>query len=56
VYIYYATQAEVILNHINPNVCVIGQGEAGSWKYKRLKLGGGKAYERSADYLQFRNS
>jgi hypothetical protein len=34
------TQAEVIINHINPNVCGTGQGEARDQKYKRLKLGG----------------
>jgi hypothetical protein len=39
------TEAEVILNHVNPNA----QGEAMHRKYKRLKLGGGQAYERSAD-------
>jgi hypothetical protein len=40
-------QAEVILNHENPNVRAIGQGELRHRKYKRLKLGGGKAYDRS---------
>jgi hypothetical protein len=34
-------QAEIILNHENPNVLTIGQGE--HRKYKRLKLGGGQA-------------
>jgi hypothetical protein len=24
----YRTQAEITLNHVNPNVCGIGQGEA----------------------------
>jgi hypothetical protein len=43
------TQAEVILNHLNPNVLGIGQGEAMHRKYKRLKLGGGQACDRSAD-------
>jgi hypothetical protein len=43
------TQAEVILNRVNPNVRGIGQGEARHRKYKRLKLGGGQAYDRSAD-------
>jgi hypothetical protein len=43
------TQAEVILNHINPNVRGNGQGEARHVKYKRLKLGGGQTYDRSAD-------
>jgi hypothetical protein len=41
-------QAEVILNHENPNVRAIGQGEARHRKYKRLNLGGGQAYERSS--------
>jgi hypothetical protein len=41
-------QAEVILNHENPNVRAIGQGEARHRKYKRLKLGGGQAYDRSS--------
>jgi hypothetical protein len=43
------THAEAILNHVNPNVCGIGQGEARHRNYKRLKLGGVQAYERSAD-------
>jgi hypothetical protein len=43
------TQAEVILNHVNPIVRGIGQGEAMRRKYKRLKLGGDQAYDRSAD-------
>jgi hypothetical protein len=43
------TQAEVILNYVNPNVCGIGQGEARHRKYKKLKLDGGKAYDHSAD-------
>jgi hypothetical protein len=47
-------QAEVILNHENLNVLAIGQGEARHRKYKRLKLGGGQAYDRSSDSLQFR--
>jgi hypothetical protein len=45
----YWTQAEVILNHRNLIVRGIGQGEAMHRKYKRLKLGGGQAYDRSAD-------
>jgi hypothetical protein len=45
----WRTQAEVILIHVNENVHDIGQGEAMHKKYKRLKLGGGQAYERSAD-------
>jgi hypothetical protein len=39
-------QAEVIQNYVNPNVRNIGQGEAQHRKYKRLKLGGGQAYDR----------
>jgi hypothetical protein len=47
-----STPAKVILNHRNP----IWQGEALHRKYKRLKLGGGQAYDRSADWLsQFRS-
>jgi hypothetical protein len=42
-------QAEVIQNHDNDNVRNIGQGEARHRKYKRLKLGGGQAYDRSSD-------
>jgi hypothetical protein len=39
------TEAKVILNHVHPNVRGIGQGEAMHGKYKRLKLGGGQAYD-----------
>jgi hypothetical protein len=42
-------QAEVIQNHENANVRNIGQGEPRHRKYKRLKLGGGQAYDRSSD-------
>jgi hypothetical protein len=42
-------QAEVILNHENANVRNIGKGEARHRKYKRIKLGGGQAYDRSSD-------
>jgi hypothetical protein len=42
-------QAEVIQNNENENVRNIGQGEARHRKYKRLKLGGGQAYDRSSD-------
>jgi hypothetical protein len=45
----FSTQSEVILNHVNPNVRGTGQGDARHRKYKRLKLGGGQAYDRSAD-------
>jgi hypothetical protein len=31
----------------NPNIHLIGQGEPRHRKYKRLKLGGGQAYDRS---------
>jgi hypothetical protein len=41
-------QAEVIQNHENANVRDIGKGEARRRKYKRLKLGGGQAYDRSS--------
>jgi hypothetical protein len=44
------TQAEVFLNHVNRNVLGIGQGEDRHRIYKRLKLGGGQAYDRSVDY------
>jgi hypothetical protein len=37
------------VNHENANVRNIGQGEARHRKYKRLKLGGGQAYDRSSD-------
>jgi hypothetical protein len=36
-------------NHENEHVCGIGQGEARHRKYKRLKLDGGQAYNRSSD-------
>jgi hypothetical protein len=42
-------QAEVIQNHHNPDVRNIGQCKAKHRKYKRLKLGGGQAYDRSSD-------
>jgi hypothetical protein len=42
-------QAAVILNHNNENIRYIGQGEAQHRKYKKLKLGGGQAYDRSSD-------
>jgi hypothetical protein len=41
-------QAEVILNHENPNVRAIGQEEPRHRKYKSLELGGGQAYDRSS--------
>jgi hypothetical protein len=42
-------QAEVIQNHENANVRNIGQGEPRHRKFKRLKLCGGQAYDRSSD-------
>jgi hypothetical protein len=42
-------QAVVIQNRENVNVRNIGQGEGRHRKYKRLKLGGGQAYDRSND-------
>jgi hypothetical protein len=36
-------------NHENEHVRGTGQGEARHRKYKRLKLGGGQAYDRSSD-------
>jgi hypothetical protein len=47
--ILFRTQAEVILNHVNSSVSGTGQGEATHRKFKRFKLGGGQAYDRSAD-------
>jgi hypothetical protein len=41
-------QAEVIQNLENEHVRGIGQGEAGRRKYKRFKLGGNQAYDRSS--------
>jgi hypothetical protein len=40
-------QAEVIQNHDYENVRNIGEGEANHRKYKRFKLGGVQAYDRS---------
>jgi hypothetical protein len=42
-------QTEVIQNHDNKNLRNIGQGGARHRKYKRLKPGGGHAYDRSSD-------
>jgi hypothetical protein len=39
-------QAKAIQNHENEHIRGIGQGEAKHRKYKRLKLGGGQAYDR----------
>jgi hypothetical protein len=41
-------QAKVIQNHDKENVHTIGQGEACHRKYRRLKLGGGQAQDRSS--------
>jgi hypothetical protein len=41
---------EVIQNNDNENVRNIVQGKAHHRKYKRLKLGGDKAYDRSSVY------
>jgi hypothetical protein len=43
-------QFEVIQNHDNEDVRIIGQGEARHRKYKKLKLGDGQAYDRSSDF------
>jgi hypothetical protein len=40
-------QADVILNHDNPNVRAFEQGEARHRKHKRLKLGGCQVYDHS---------
>jgi hypothetical protein len=42
-------QAQVIQHHEIIHVRNIGQGEARHRKYKRLKLGGGQAYDCSSD-------
>jgi hypothetical protein len=42
-------ETEVVRNHENEHVRGIGQGEARHRKYKRLKLGGGQASDRSSD-------
>jgi hypothetical protein len=42
-------QAQVIQHHENTHVRNTGQGEAWHRKYKRLKLGGGQAYDHSSD-------
>jgi hypothetical protein len=42
-------QAEVIQNHENEHVRIIGQGEATHRKYKRLRLSDGEAYNHSSD-------
>jgi hypothetical protein len=42
-------QAKVIQHHKNIHVRNIGQGEVRHRKYKRLKLGGGQAYDRLSE-------
>jgi hypothetical protein len=42
-------QAEVLQNHENEHVRSIGQREVRHRKYKRLKLGGGHAYDRTSN-------
>jgi hypothetical protein len=42
-------QVEVIQNHENEHISGIEQGEARYRKYKRLKFGGGQAYDSSSD-------
>jgi hypothetical protein len=42
-------QAEITQNHENADGRDIGMGEARHGRYKRLKLSGGQAYDRSSD-------
>jgi hypothetical protein len=42
-------QADIIQKQENADVRVKGKGEARHRKYKRLKLGGGQAFDRSSD-------
>jgi hypothetical protein len=42
-------QTEIMRNHENEHVRGIGKREARHRKYKRLKFGGGQAYDRSSD-------
>jgi hypothetical protein len=48
-------QADVIQSHLYPNVHTNGQGETMHRNHKRLKFGGGQAYDRSSDWLPFRS-
>jgi hypothetical protein len=41
--------SKVIQNHDNEHVRSTGQGEARQREYKKLKLGGGQAYDRSSE-------
>jgi hypothetical protein len=43
-------QTEVIQNHENEYIRTIGQGKARHREFKRLKLGGYQAYDRSGKY------
>jgi hypothetical protein len=43
------TPEEVIVKHLNPNIRGTGKEGATHRKYKRLKLGGDQAYNRSFD-------
>jgi hypothetical protein len=45
----YRQQAEVTRSHENANVRYIGKDETRHRKYKRLKFGGGQAYDSSSD-------
>jgi hypothetical protein len=45
----FRRQAEVIQNPDNASGRITGKGEAVQITYKRLKLGGGQAYDRSGD-------
>jgi predicted NodU family carbamoyl transferase len=42
-------QAKVLQNHDDEHVLSIGQGGVRKRKYKRLKLAGGQAYNRSSN-------
>jgi hypothetical protein len=42
-------QTEIIQNHENEHFSDTGETEAKHIKHKRLKLGGGQAYDRSRD-------
>jgi hypothetical protein len=42
-------QTELILKYVNLNVCGIGQEGVRHRRYKRLKIGGGQDYDRSAN-------
>jgi hypothetical protein len=42
-------QVKLIQHHENIHICNTGQGEAQHRKCKRLKLGGGQAYDRLTD-------